>query len=959
MRRPFLILLLGVVRALFEDQVDKIDWFTQHIGKVTNSIFHSTGPHRLALVATELGVVAGVDLRQGTISWRQVLQQDEAIIDLQLYGKALISVGKIPSGFFVRSWTTQGSLMWDAFIDSDGESSVAAPVVVATGSAVVVAWRTTVTAFQASSGAQLWRVELSEESSMGPILAMFAYTTTEVYIYATSTTTRGGSAFVAAKLDIDKGERTELHSFGDVTGQLTSPLVVTLDKKYVAGVSPNGAKLIVHPIGTKSLHSIDLLTYNLGVSGVITSLTLPSAVAVQTQDGGSAVIKFVAGKSAPVVELLKQLGSTAQLAYATNKEGSVLLAAVTTEAEHLSVNSLQIQSDGTTGSWITEDSLPWSVAQHGLVERAWLNAYSRKDGSMGHRLLVSGQDHSLRLLQAAKDGSRSTWVREESLATVQQAELMPMPSMSVDGEKLERPSFAFAFPAFVAGIQERLSVTSSSTTSAPPVLHADTYGTRQVVLAQTSGSKAFGLHSTDGSIIWSHFVSPLDPGDTPPTLHSLHLSGHGTSPQAIILAQGSMSWGVVALHPFSGKLLAESKHKGKVLHATRLPYHLPSGLAPLLIVDTDLVVHLYPSTSEAIALLTEHCANIFFHILNPAVPTLLGYSIESTSSGFIATQRWNLVFPGDGAKVSLAHFPLDAAVHSPVRVLGDRSVLYKYVNRNAIALGISLPEAKTEEASIQVMLVDGVSGRVLFSAKHSNCEGPMNMLLGENWILYEYWSKALMQHQISISEFYTNSTVSDDLLSLVLSGPIDYSQRANMFDSFAPSSSDLYQLSQSYAFGTSVAAMGLSQTAMGATPKNVLIATSAGQLVIFDKRLLDPRRPQLANPQKMTQEDREEGLIPYAPSLGGINPLTVLSHRHVIKRPRNIVCAPTTLESTTLVLVVGLDLFLSRVAPAKEFDRLNEDFNFVALVGATVFLVVATIGSGWFASRKDLARQWR
>lgn len=141
--------------------------------------------------------------------------------------------------------------------------------------------------------------------------------------------------------------------------------------------------------------------------------------------------------------------------------------------------------------------------------------------------------------------------------------------------------------------------------------------------------------------------------------------------------------------------------------------------------------------------------------------------------------------------------------------------------------------------------------------------------------------------------------------------------------------------SQSYAFGASVAAMGLTHTTMGATPKNILLATVAGQVVVFDKRFIDPRRPLVANPQKMSNEDREEGLIPYMPSLGGVNPLNVLSHRHAIKRPRTIVCAPTTLESTSLVLVVGMDLFLSRVAPAKEFDRLNEDFNYVALVAAT------------------------
>lgn len=102
---------------------------------------------------------------------------------------------------------------------------------------------------------------------------------------------------------------------------------------------------------------------------------------------------------------------------------------------------------------------------------------------------------------------------------------------------------------------------------------------------------------------------------------------------------------------------------------------------------------------------------------------------------------------------------------------------------------------------VQVMLVDGASGRVLHTVKHSRCEGPINMLLGENWLLYEYSSSAVMHHQISISEFYTNSSLSDDLLSLVLSGPIDYTQRDNMFDSFAPASSDLYALSQATVHG--------------------------------------------------------------------------------------------------------------------------------------------------------------
>ena len=116
---------------------------------------------------------------------------------------------------------------------------------------------------------------------------------------------------------------------------------------------------------------------------------------------------------------------------------------------------------------------------------------------------------------------------------------------------------------------------------------------------------------------------------------------------------------------------------------------------------------------------------------------------------------------------------------------------------------------------------------------------------------------------------------------------------------------------QTYAFGTGVAAMGVTLTAAGLTPKSVVLATTAGQLVAINKNLLDPRRP-LVHPSKMRQQDREEGLIPYASTLGGVNPLTVLTHRHSVARPAHVLTAPTTLESTSLVVGVGLESMVKR-----------------------------------------------
>lgn len=309
--------------------------------------------------------------------------------------------------------------------------------------------------------------------------------------------------------------------------------------------------------------------------------------------------------------------------------------------------------------------------------------------------------------------------------------------------------------------------------------------------------------------------------------------------------------------------------------------------------------------------------------------------------------------------VTLATFPHAAAIHSPVRVLGDRNVLHKYINRNLLALGIEhAGDGEFEEPSLQVMLVDTVSGRVVHSATHPGMRGPVRLLLGEHWLVCHFWNPKSLAYHMTVAELFRNTTLASDPIALVLGGAPDYAQRDNQFDAFV--ASPPHVLAQGYAFGAPVEAMAVTQTVAGITPKFVLVATVAGQLVLLDKRFLDPRRPIVpGGPQKMSTADREEGLVPYGPSLGGISPLAVVSHKHAVARPSRILAAPTYLESTSLALVLGLDIFMTRVAPAREFDRLNEDFNYVALVLATLGLLVATVGSGWYSNRKDLARAWK
>ena len=221
----------------------------------------------------------------------------------------------------------------------------------------------------------------------------------------------------------------------------------------------------------------------------------------------------------------------------------------------------------------------------------------------------------------SKEG-RAGWVREEALATVESIDFLSFPSASVDAAITERPSFAFAVPALFAGMQRRLieaqagPVAGVADHSGPAPQSADAYGTRQLMFVRTRTSKVFGLHSSDGSIIWSHFVPPATPSGVIPTIHSTFVSGHGTSPHLLVVIQDSSSYRVRALHPFTGRMREESTGDGRVLHAARLPYDMANGVQPLLVVDESMRVSVFPKTEEATILMRQHAAEVFFYLLD-------------------------------------------------------------------------------------------------------------------------------------------------------------------------------------------------------------------------------------------------------------------------------------------------------------------------------------------------------
>ena len=88
-------------------------------------------------------------------------------------------------------------------------------------------------------------------------------------------------------------------------------------------------------------------------------------------------------------------------------------------------------------------------------------------------------------------------------------------------------------------------------------------------------------------------------------------------------------------------------------------------------------------------------------------------------------------------------------------------------------------------------------------------------------------------------------------------------------------------------------------------------------------------------------------------------PQAVVSYNRTVTDLRSIHCTAAGMESTSLVVAVGLDVFFTQVAPSKPFDVLKEDFNYALLMLLIGGLMVFTFFANAMVKRKELGSQWR
>ena len=268
------------------------------------------------------------------------------------------------------------------------------------------------------------------------------------------------------------------------------------------------------------------------------------------------------------------------------------------------------------------------------------------------------------------------------------------------------------------------------------------------------------------------------------------------------------------------------------------------------------------------------------------------------------------------------------------KALGDRSVLYKYLNPN-LMLVITASDAASR---LTVYLLDSISGDILYSNTHHNVDTTQSIAsaLSENWFTYSFGvvpssTSPSAGHQLVIAELYESYLPNDR-------GALDSATNYSALDA---SSSEPYVIAQTYHISEEISSMAVTQTLQGITSRELLVVLAeTNSIVSIPRYHLDPRRP--VN-REATKVEAAEGLFKYSPVLE-FDPKWYLSHKREILGTKHVITTPSGLESTSLVFAFGGDVFGTRVNPSGRFDVLGKDFGKLQMLAT-----VAALGVGVFA----------
>lgn len=976
--------LLHQASCILEEESGIDDWYQMNIGRVTHF-----GQHKRNLIlGSSSSVLASVKADSGAISWRQALPEGESFDYMTTVSKKVLTMSN--GGETVRLWGAHdGSLLWDSdtFVKDmkshhlshklrpkpNKASEKRMDAIFLENKVIATLVDDTVTARQLEDGLVLWSFTAPPWHR---VLAMSVDGDTTGDLHVVCAKSNGGESVVVFSLGSMSGEQEDTRTLSQRTVVATSDDLIIIS---------NVAVLLDRSKSTISVHVLANEEPDAETSVVVVKLDDPSFLSqeylsdlqgeVRVEDVGMP-LAFVL-HTASASHLVQLSMDDSDSGKCTAEQCGIALSSLytiprttTSEEQHLYIGSVTgvsayarstkgvLTVDVHDGDIISSVASDIELSGRGRITHGMLFTKASSSGGVpSYRVALSFEDHSLALIQ----NNNVLWIREEALASITEVQFVDPISSFASSENGYPPFHARINGKFntlktkveevvtsindlIQGTDKRRGERSGAVAGAAVGLkhtvEKDVFGLHKIVVALTDANKIIALDSHTGDTVWSLFF-----GTTDIARHLLHISQRSV---VVVLETSDSATVMVELNPFTGVVVKREAMPFPVVDIVEVCVG-EGGHKQFALISDDFRVQVFPLGSTDAKLTEVFAEGLFFHRTKISEGTVTGYLMRGPLANIKTTEQWKHSFP-EVEQISAIASGTNQPISSPVRIVGDREAyLHKYLNPHLLAvatqrtpLGGGGAATRATDTSVNLYLIDGVSGSMVERIIHGGGQGPVSMAMTENVVVYHYFNSESHNYEVSVVELY------EDRSSLATTKEADLPT----FSSFATVPPTTLQ--QTYVIRKAVKGITVTNTAGGITNKHFLFSLVSGQVLGVHKHVLDPRRPT----GEPSVTDKKEGLMPYAMELPS-HPVLMATYNRTIANLRGVVTAPATLESTSLVFAFGVDLFSTRVMPSKTFDQLSQEFNYPVLVASVVIVLLLLPVLTHMNRKKELATAWK
>ncbi|KAF4661605.1 DUF1620 super [Perkinsus chesapeaki] len=336
----------------------------------------------------------------------------------------------------------------------------------------------------------------------------------------------------------------------------------------------------------------------------------------------------------------------------------------------------------------------------------------------------------------------------------------------------------------------------------------------------------------------------------------------------------------------------------------------------------------------------------------------VGHTYSLNGTDFIGyyegKEAWTVRFNDDSERlVSIVEPQQDYFGHVPVVVKSDASVLYRYINSNLIGV-----VTENAQGYVIVRMVDSVTGALVYETKIPHAADPLMVIFDNSAVVY-YRNDKANRYELLVVDLFKDR---DDYgfwdtmkMSKAAAKATDGAIEGNATRVSAYALEMPISATQQFVFPQAVTSIGVSTTQKGVTPRSVFFGLASGKVLAVNKdTVLNPRR-QTVKPvsdrssrlQNIAGDKEHDASVPPYTPLVPIKSTDIVSYDNEVENIKFIRTTPTHFESTSLLVVIGLDMYMSPTNTAQRYDLLGPDFDYPLLtISIAVGKVACSVPAG-------------